>query len=172
MLTDLNDTHIIELKKKEAKIAKKGEMKPTTSLTVGTVPQTKRKIVERCKINTSNTCLFVSWGKPEDPEKTTDLSQVTDKHYYIMLCSSPWSGFELKTSVVIGTDCTGSFKSNYHTITATTAPPDCRRNSKENNDTKTGQISLHMGPSWSWSVIVYGKMIYKYQRIQCLAIAT
>jgi hypothetical protein len=30
----------------------------------------------------------------------------------------PWSRFELKTSVVIGTDCIGSCKSNYHTMTA------------------------------------------------------
>ncbi len=31
-------------------------------------------------------------------------------------------GFELTTLVVIGTDCTGSCKSNYHMITITTAP--------------------------------------------------
>jgi hypothetical protein len=30
-------------------------------------------------------------------------------------------GFELITLVVIGTDCTGSCKSNYHAITTTTA---------------------------------------------------
>ena len=33
---------------------------------------------------------FYWWRKPEDPEKTTDLSQVTDKLDLIMLCTSPW----------------------------------------------------------------------------------
>jgi hypothetical protein len=32
------------------------------------------------------------------------------------------TGFKLTTLVVIGTDCTDSCKSNYHTITTTTAP--------------------------------------------------
>ena len=39
-----------------------------------------------------------------------------------MLSTSPWLRFELTTSVVIGTDCIGSCKSNYRTITATTPP--------------------------------------------------
>jgi hypothetical protein len=59
---------------------------------------------------------FYWWRKPDDPEKTTD------KLYHIMLYTSPWSRFEHTTSVVIGTDCTRSCKSNYHTITTTTAP--------------------------------------------------
>ena len=57
--------------------------------------------------------------KSEDLEKTTDLSQVTDKRYPILLNTSPWSRFELTTSVVICTDCICSCKSNYHTTTAT-----------------------------------------------------
>jgi hypothetical protein len=52
--------------------------------------------------------------------KTTDLSQVTDKLYHIMLYTSPWLRFELTTSVVIGTDSIGSCKFNYNMITATT----------------------------------------------------
>ena len=48
----------------------------------------------------------------------TDITKLYD----IRLYTSPWSRFELTTSVVIGTDCIGSCNSNYHTITATTAP--------------------------------------------------
>jgi hypothetical protein len=56
-------------------------------------------------------------------QKTTDLSQVTDKLYHRMLYTSR---FELTTSVVIGTDCIGSCKSNYHTIRGHDGPYDKR----------------------------------------------
>jgi len=63
------------------------------------------------------------WRKPEYPEKTAGLSQVTDKLYYITLypVHLAWTGFELTTVGVIGTDYICSNKSNYNTITTTTA---------------------------------------------------
>ena len=71
----------------------------------------------------------------------------------IMLYTSPWSIFELTTSVVIGTDCIGSLKSNYHmiTITTTTAPV-CSYSSRNKNIKYS--LKFFVISTWGWLLYI------------------
>ena len=78
--------------------------------------------------NISVTCTGISWrsvllvdetGGPGENHWLVANHWQTWSHNVVYL---PWSRFKLTTSVVIGTDCIGSCKFNYHTITTTMAP--------------------------------------------------
>jgi hypothetical protein len=60
------------------------------------------------------------------------------------------TGFELTTLVVIGTDCIGSCKSNYHMITATTAPNNRYRYRQSVNQLYFVVSFQYLGCSWVW----------------------
>ena len=65
---------------------------------------------------------FIGGGNRRTRRKPPTCPSHWHTLYHIMLYTLPWSRFELTTSVVIGTDCIGSCKSNYHTIMANDGP--------------------------------------------------
>ena len=69
---------------------------------------------------------FYWWRKPDVPGENHRHVSRTDKviTYVVQMyrVHLAWAGFELSMLVVIGTDCTGSCKSNYHTIKSMTTP--------------------------------------------------
>ena len=65
-----------------------------------------------------------------------------------MVYTSHWSRFELTTSVVIGTDCRGSCKSNYHTITATTARIEFSTDTTKHHNSKANKAKQNTDLIW------------------------
>jgi hypothetical protein len=81
--------------------------------------------------DTFNNISVISWwpvllveetGVPRENHRPVASNWQKLYHLLLYRVHLAWAGFELTTSVVIGTDCIGSYKSNYHTITTTTAP--------------------------------------------------
>jgi hypothetical protein len=100
---------------------------------------------------------FYWWRKPP-----TCLSQTQTLSHKTVEYTSPWTGFELTTLVVIGTDYTGSCKSNYRTITSTTA----------SWGNKTKGLNTHIFRIKSENVCVSDKFIilFSSKRTLCMAI--
>ena len=80
---------------------------------------------------TFNNISVISWrsvllmeetGVPGENNRPATSNWQTWSHNGVSSIPSSWAGFELTTLVVIGTDYIGSCKSNYLTLTTTTAP--------------------------------------------------
>ena len=96
---------------------------------------------------TFNNIPVIQWRSVLLAENTADLSQVTDKLYYIMFYAAhfAWAESALKMLVVMGTECTHSCISNYHTITTMTGP---RNDEITFGSLSNKKVTTRMGSIW------------------------
>jgi len=66
--------------------------------------------------------IFIGGVPRENHQPVTSHWQSWSRHIMLYWVNLAWTRFELTMLVVIGTDCTGSCKSNYHTIMTMMAP--------------------------------------------------
>ena len=64
--------------------------------------------------------MTISRGRQTLVDKILHRTLFSVEENIVSSYTSPSTGFELTTLVLIGTDCIGSCKSNYHTITTLT----------------------------------------------------
>ena len=93
------------------------------------LPQVNRGVVGGMVFNaTFNNISVISWqsfilveetGVPKENQRPSASHWQTFITQCCIKYTSPWVGFKLTTLVVIGTDCIGSCKSNYHMIMTT-----------------------------------------------------
>jgi hypothetical protein len=97
---------------------------------------------------------FYWWKKPECPEKTTDLLQVTDKLYHLMLMLYRLRGIRTHNVSAdrYSTDCIGRCKSNYHDHDA--PPPILNKLSHCSADL------YHDNPYWQMTLNTFIKWSY------------
>jgi hypothetical protein len=113
-------------KKKEIKFMNTMSLK----LIICTAHKSRNRVSVRIMVlnTTFNNISAISWGSALLVEKNrstlreppTCRKSLTNYHIRLYQVHLVWAGFELAALVAIGTDCIGSYKSNYHTIT--TAP--------------------------------------------------
>ena len=121
-------------------------------------------------IATFNNISVISWrsvllveesGVPEENHQPVTSHWQTLSHNVVS--STPrLSGVQLTTLVVMGTDCTGSCKANYHTIMTMTAPDPDKTTStifKVTDNFKISEISI-----WDINFFVLYKLLFAGQK--------
>jgi hypothetical protein len=113
-------------------------------------------------ISQQSILLVEETGVPRENHWPVASHWQTLSHNISIEYASPWMGFELTTLVVIGTDCTGSCKSNYHTIKTTTAPNLVEAVAGRNLSSKWHRL-INLSSTWYMSFGCHGIRSFSYR---------